>query len=92
MAIDKTYKIYGFIEDNSKNLKQIKEILELLSVEEIEIINNRLDFFYWDNIYIDLPEFLSAITKHLSPQAKGQIDYIDYEEWKMLRTEIKTDK
>ncbi|MDK2920774.1 MAG: hypothetical protein PWR24_331 [Desulfonauticus sp.] len=89
MAIDKIYKKYGYIEDNSANLKKIKEILENFSIEEIEINKNRLDFFSWDNFYFDLEDLLKSLSQHLSPQAKGQIDYIDYEEWKMLRIEIK---
>lgn len=89
MAVDKLFKIYGYIEDKIVVLNQIKKVLDSYLIEEIEISNNRLDFFYWDNIYIDFTAFLEELKKYFTNDTKGQIDYIDYEEWKMLRTEIK---
>jgi len=79
------FKIYGFIQDISDNFPKIKKILQEFAFEEIDVHGNRIDFFYWSNVYLDVEQFLTQLKTTLSSDAYGQIDYIDFLDWKMIR-------
>jgi len=79
------FKIYGVIQDLLDNLPKIKQVLQEFAFEEIEVQGNRIDFFYWSNTYLDIDELLAQLKVRLSANAYGQIDYIDFLDWKMIR-------
>lgn len=84
------YKIYGFFEDDPNIIDKIQHTLSNLNIFEVEKSKDtRIDFFYWGNCFVDLDSLIEDLKKYFTPQTYGQIDFIDFDEWKMKRIEIK---
>lgn len=82
-------RFYGQLKNLDHNAK--KQLKEFLSDLEPSEDKDEIEFFY-EGSYIDYDWYIDGLKKIINKDVRGQIDVIDFEEWRMIRYVIKDGK
>lgn len=66
------------------------ERLEELSSQELDpfqLVDGQLEADYLGS-YLDIEPLLQKIAGALGPEGRGQVDYLDYQDWELIRYQL----
>lgn len=76
------FGVYGHLAGLTE--EELRACMALLGGYKCEIQDDVLDFVH-EGGFVDIDSVLDALPSMLSPAARGVIDIIDRQDWKMLR-------
>ncbi|MFO8031901.1 MAG: hypothetical protein R6U22_05105 [Desulfohalobiaceae bacterium] len=78
-------RIYGQVQD----LDPAKlEKLHSRALSPFQLFENQLEIDYLGP-YLDLEPLLQEIADALGPDGRGEVDYLDYADWELIRYKLK---
>jgi hypothetical protein len=85
MGRKENYRLYGSIKGLRD--KDAKRLASELPLDEVKFADGELDFEH-EGPFVDMDTVLELIASALTPEATGQFDHIDNEQWVLTRYSV----